>query len=397
MLNHRFITTEFKDAASFVEDAVKFLKKHAEGKKVFCALSGGIDSSATYLLLKRANINTIPVFIDHGLMRIIKGKEEREHIKKLFPEVRVIDIRSTFLPQIYAAGEDAENKRKLFKKAYSETISKVIKEEKCQLLADGTILPDIEESFGVKIGDIKESMTTAEEAKLLEKNKAKFVKSQHNLSIEYDVEATVQPVASLVKDQVRAVLEYFKMPVDLVYRKAFPGPALSARIIGPVTEANLSMEKQVHDIVESTIDDYYIKQYKKPIIINTAGEQEPFQAFAAISDDVTTKRVTGLVNGTRIYDLPVIERGDFDLDALVEKATKLKGKARLLFEMAARDKGTYDVIIRSINSKDARTASVTRLPVALLGKIKEKILKIPAVKRVYFDATPKPPATIEYV
>ncbi len=397
MLNHRFIITEFKDAATFVEGAVKFLQKHAKGKKVFCALSGGIDSSAAYLLLKKAGINTIPVFIDHGLMRIIRGKEEREHIKKLFPDVRVIDIRSTFLPQIYAAGEDAENKRKLFKKAYSETISKVIKEEKCQLLCDGTILPDIEESFGVKIGDVKESMTTDDEAKLLEKNKARFVKSQHNLSIEYDVEATVQPVASLIKDQVRAVLDYFKMPVDLVYRKAFPGPALAARIIGPVTEANLSMEKQVHDIVESTVDDYYMKQHKKPLIINAAGEQEPFQAFAAISDDVTTKKVTGLVNGARTYELPAIERGKLDIDALIGKATKLKGRARLFYEMAARDKGTYDVVVRSINSKDARTASVTRLPVAVLGEIKDKIMEIAAVKRVYLDVTPKPPATIEYV
>nr|MDO8083890.1 hypothetical protein [Candidatus Sigynarchaeum springense] len=397
MLNHRFITSEFKDAASFVDGAVRFLEKHAKEKKVFCALSGGIDSSATYLLLKKANINMIPVFIDHGLMRIIRGKEERDHIKNLFPDVRVIDIRSTFLPQIYAAGEDAENKRKLFKKAYSETISRVIKEEKCQLLADGTILPDIEESFGVKIGDIKESMTIADEAELLEKNKANFVKSQHNLSIEYDVEATVQPVASLTKHQVRKVLEYFKMPVELVYRKAFPGPALSARIIGPVTEANLSMEKRVHDIVESAVDDYYIKNYKKPLIINAAGEQEPFQAFAAISDDVTTKKVTGLFNGARTYELPAIERGKLDLDVLVEKATKLKGRARLLFEMVARDKGTYDVVIRSINSKDARTASVTRLPVALLAGIKDQILKIPAVKRVYLDVTPKPPATIEYV
>ncbi|MBN2150909.1 MAG: hypothetical protein JW839_05675 [Candidatus Lokiarchaeota archaeon] len=396
MLNHRFIT-EWKGAESFVEGAVEFIRKHAEGRKVFCALSGGIDSAATYLLLKKSGIDTVPVFIDHGLMRIIRGKEEREHIKKLFPDVRVVDIRSTFLPQIYAAGEDAENKRKLFKKAYSDTISRVIKEERCQLLADGTILPDIEESFGVKIGDVKESMTTADEAKLLEKNKARFVKSQHNLSIEYEVEATVQPVASLIKDQVRAVLEFFEMPVDLVYRKAFPGPALSARIIGPVTEANLAMEKQVHDIVESTVDDHYMKEHKKPLIINAAGEQEPFQAFAAISDDVTTKKVTGLVNGARTYELPAIERGELDLDALIGKATKLKGRARLFFEMAARDEGIYDVVIRSVNSKDARTASVTRLPLPVLGELKDAMLQIPAVKRVYLDVTPKPPATIEYV
>ena len=226
MLNHRLIDPS-REPEKFVKEAVQFLHKHAKNKKVFCALSGGIDSSATYLLLKEAEIETIPVFIDHGLMRIIRGVEEREHIKKLFPDVLVIDIRETFLPRIFGE-EDAEIKRKLFKNAYSDTISRVIKKENCQLLADGTILPDIEESFGVKISDLKETMSLQEELSLKAKNPQGFVKSQHNLDIEYDVEATIQPVASLTKPEVRKTLEYFNMPKELVFRKAFPGPALSA-------------------------------------------------------------------------------------------------------------------------------------------------------------------------
>ncbi|NIU87775.1 MAG: hypothetical protein GWN56_11000, partial [Nitrosopumilaceae archaeon] len=82
-----------KKPKKFVKAAIIFLNKYAKNKKVFCALSGGIDSSVTYLLLKEAKINTIPVFIDHGLMRIINGIEEREHIQKLFPDVRILDIR----------------------------------------------------------------------------------------------------------------------------------------------------------------------------------------------------------------------------------------------------------------------------------------------------------------
>ncbi|NIU87776.1 MAG: hypothetical protein GWN56_11005, partial [Nitrosopumilaceae archaeon] len=93
-------------------------------------------------------------------------------------------------------------------------ISKVIREESCDLLADGTILPDIEESFGVKIGDLKESMSIEEEKDLMEKHLEGFVKSQHNVEIEYDVEATIQPVASLTKHEVREILKYFKMPQE---------------------------------------------------------------------------------------------------------------------------------------------------------------------------------------
>ena len=318
MLNHRLIDPP-REPEKFVKAAIEFLNRHAKDKKVFCALSRGIDSSATYLTLKEAKIDTIPVFIDHGLMRIIRGVEEREYIKKLFPDVVVLDIRDEFLPKIIGE-EDAEKKRQLFKDAYSSTISKVIKEENCDLLADGTILPDIEESFGCKITDLKETMSLEEEAALLEQNKAGFVKSQHNLDIEYDVEATIQPVASLTKPEVRKVLAYFKMPQELVYRKAFPGPALSARIIGPVSMENLTFEKKVHDIVESRVEDYYVEKHGKPMIINDNGEQEPFQVFAAVSIDALSRKVTGLQDGKRTYDAPLVEKGLWDFEKLVQKA-----------------------------------------------------------------------------
>ena len=395
MLNHRLINAP-KKPKKFVQAAIDFLQRHARDKKVFCALSGGIDSSATYILLKEAKINTIPVFIDHGLMRIIKGIEEREYIKKLFPDVRVADIRNEFLPKIYGEG-DAENKRKLFKAAYSEIISKIINEESCDLLADGTILPDIEESFGVKITDLKETMSLEEEKELMQHHIEGFVKSQHNVEIEYDVEATIQPVASLTKHEVRKVLEFFEMPQELIYRKAFPGPALSARIIGPVTKENLTFEKKVHDLIESSVENYYQETYGKMMIINKDGEQEPFQVFAAISEDVLNKRVTGLIDGKRTYEKVLCEKGDWDFKNLTKKASELEGYSRILYELGGKTEGKYDVIIRSINSRDARTARVTNLPIELLNKLKEDLLRMSETKYIFFDVTPKPPATIEYV
>jgi len=287
---------------------------------------------------------------------------------------------------------------KALKKAYSETISRVIEEEKCDLLADGTILPDIEESFGVKITDLKETMSVEEERDLLEKNIQGFVKSQHNLDIEYDVEATIQPVASLTKPEVREILKYFEMPQELVYRKAFPGPALSARIVGPVSLDNLAFEKRVHDIVESRIEDFYVEKYGKPMIINDKGEQEPFQAFAAISsENILTREVTGLVDGKRTYMAPLCEKGEWDFEKLTTKASQLTDHARIFYELGGNKDGKYDIVIRSINSIDARTASVTNLPFELLNELKEKLLEIPETRNIYIDVTSKPPATIEYV
>ena len=264
------------------------------------------------------------------------------------------------------------------------------------LYAD-TILPDIEESFGVKITDIKETLTIQEELDLKAKFNRGFVKSQHNLDIEYDVEATIQPVASLTKPEVREILKFFKMPEEIIYRKAFPGPALAARIIGPITAENLAFEKKVHDIVESKINEFYIKKHGKSMIINDKGEQEPFQMFAAISEDVLNKKVTGLVNGQRTYDFPLAVYGKWNYKSLVEIASKFTGYTRMFYEIVDCKKGVYDVVIRSVNSIDARTASVTDLPFDLISSISEKLSDIPETKRIYFDMTPKPPGTIEYV
>ncbi|NIU87777.1 MAG: hypothetical protein GWN56_11010, partial [Nitrosopumilaceae archaeon] len=98
------------------------------------------------------------------------------------------------------------------------------------------------------------------------------------------------------------------------------------------------------------------------------GEQEPFQVFAAISEDVLNKKVTGLVDGRRTYDKPLDVKGNWDYDILINKASQLEGHTRLLYELGSRSDGKYDVIIRSINSKDARTATVTNLPLKVLNE-----------------------------
>jgi len=134
------------------------------------------------------------------------------------------------------------------------------------------------------------------------------------------------------------------------------------------------------------------------MIINDKGEQEPFQVFAATSsENILTREVTGLVDGKRTYMAPLCEKGEWDFEKLTAKASKLTDHARVFFELGGNKEGKYDVVIRSINSIDARTASVTNLPFDLISELKEKLLKIPETKNIYIDVTPKPPATIEYV
>ena len=57
----------------------------------------------------------------------------------------------------------------------------------------------------------------------------------------------------------------------------------------------------------------------------------------------------------------------------------------------------YVIAIRSINSVDAVTAQVVRLPWELLETMASRIIaEVDGVNRVVYDITQKPPGTIEW-
>jgi len=55
------------------------------------------------------------------------------------------------------------------------------------------------------------------------------------------------------------------------------------------------------------------------------------------------------------------------------------------------------IVVRCLNSVDAREATSVDLPWETLHRICRRITAIPGVNRCVYDITPKPPATIEYV
>lgn len=55
------------------------------------------------------------------------------------------------------------------------------------------------------------------------------------------------------------------------------------------------------------------------------------------------------------------------------------------------------IVLRCIESTDARTATVTQLPWDKLNRICRRITNIKDVNRCLYDLTPKPPATVEYI
>lgn len=171
------------------------------------------------------------------------------------------------------------------------------------------------------------------------------IKRQHNILTQLGIDtkkdfgyAVLEPLKTLRKDDVREAAKLLGIPKEISQRIPFPGPALAARIVGEVTAERLETVRKATAIVEDELSD-----------------SGAFQYMAVLLNDYAT----GIRNNKR-------EFGQI-------------------------------IVVRCVESVDARQASVTQLDWPKLNRLCERIVKIPGVNRCLYDLTPKPPATIEYV
>ena len=307
-------------AQEFIEQQVAEIRAQVGDKKVLLALSGGVDSSVVAaLLIKAIGKQLVCVHVNHGLMR--KGESEQVidvFQNQLDANLIYIDATDRFL-DLLAGVDEPEKKRKIiggeFIKVFDEEASKL---EGISFLAQGTIYPDILESDGVKahhnVGGLPEDM-------------------QFEL---------VEPVRLLFKDEVRVVGRELGLPSSMVDRQPFPGPGLGVRCLGAITRDRLNALREADAILREECD-------------NAGLTDKVWQFFTVVPDF----RSTGVVDGKRRFDWPVI--------------------------------------IRAVNTVDAMTATVPEIDWAILKKITDRILnEVDGVCRVLYDLTPKPCGTIEW-
>jgi GMP synthase (glutamine-hydrolysing) len=314
----RITTKELAD--KFIEEQIKLIKEQVGDKKVLLALSGGVDSSVVAaLLIKAIGKQLVCVHVNHGLMR----KGESEQVIEIFQKgldanLIYIDATDRFLDLLKDVDEP-ERKRKIigneFVRVFDEEASKL---KGISFLAQGTIYPDIIESDGVKahhnVGGLPEDMAFE----------------------------LVEPIRLLYKDEVREVGRSLGLPSTMVDRQPFPGPGLGVRCLGAITKDRL------HALRES--DAILREEFDKAGLTNKI-----WQFFTVIPDF----RTTGVKDGKRAYDWPVI--------------------------------------IRAVNTVDAMVCSVPEIDYSILNKITDRILKeVEGVCRVLYDLSPKPSATIEW-
>ena len=68
---------------AYLEQAIEIIKEKVGDKKVICALSGGVDSSVTAILIHKAIGDQLTcIYVNNGLMR----KNESEEVIKLYTD-----------------------------------------------------------------------------------------------------------------------------------------------------------------------------------------------------------------------------------------------------------------------------------------------------------------------
>ncbi|MBR2013120.1 MAG: glutamine-hydrolyzing GMP synthase, partial [Clostridia bacterium] len=233
----RITNKELADA--FIEEQIAAVRAQVGDKKVLLALSGGVDSSVVAaLLIKAIGKQLICVHVNHGLMR----KNESENVIKIFGEeldanLIYVDATDRFLDLLKDVAEP-EKKRKIIGAEFINVFAdEARKLEGVSFLAQGTIYPDILESFKQAEGK-------------------KAVKSHHNVGgLPEDLQfELVEPIKLLFKDEVRVVGEALGLPHAMVYRQPFPGPGLGVRCLGAITRDRLNALREADAILREEFD-----------------------------------------------------------------------------------------------------------------------------------------------
>lgn len=398
--------TETFDANSFIQLQTEEIKNTLENDKAIIAVSGGVDSTTCAALTRKAiGKNLVCVFIDTNFMR----KGEPETVKKYLAKpplklpLKIVKAQKRFMKSLEGL-TDAEEKRKAFRHTFYSTLGDTAKKEKCKWLVQGTIAPDLIETKG-------------------------GVKTQHNVLEQIGIDPkekygykVVEPVASLYKPQVRILSRKLGFPKEMSERQPFPGPGLMVRSVGPVSQGKLQQLKTATEIIEKALKHYGAQQYFAAIIENNPYEgMETYGLSKDLSEllnlesedldvSILENMATGVVEGKRIYGQmagvtfsPTIkEEMDEIIMKLVAECSRLvrdnPNYIRLLLEIKRIEKRkSYAAIIRAINTDKFLTAQPLKIDWKKLTSISSKIIRqCTKVSAVYYDLTPKPPATIEF-
>lgn len=395
--------SETFDPKTFVEKQVKEIRSVIGSSKALVAVSGGVDSSTCAVLTHMAiGDNLICVILDDGFMRLNETETVADALSRppLNLPVKIERVQERFFKALFGI-RDAEEKRKAFRTVFYEVLSEIARRNGCEYLVQGTILADIIETRD-------------------------GIKTQHNVLEQIGINPrelygfkVVEPLASLLKWQVREVARYLKIPPEISERQPFPGPGLSIRVVGEIRFDKLMTLKRATKIVEEYLEPYRPSQHFAAIVDNrfkpnpNVGKIKRLAAEVLGVEDkrifvkVFQDKATGVRDGRRRYG-NIIAVGPIHSMERMPRLNSLLEMQKLIIETnpsvtrvlylirGSNVKRAYSIIVRAIKTEDFLTASVAEIPWDRLIECADRILEdCPDISEVYYDVTPKPPATIE--
>ncbi len=316
------ITAQELNPENFITEKIKDIQDIVGDGLAINALSGGVDSSTVTMLGHRALGKSLQtVFVENGLMREGEAEQVVGLFQKFGVEVDVVDARQEFFAALDGVADPEEKREAITQTFYRTVFGRMVKESGAKYLLQGTILTDVDETIA-------------------------GIKRQHNVFEQLGIDPQeafgyriIEPLVQLRKDGVRIIGKALGLPAELFKRIPFPGPALSARLIGAVTPERIETVRKATVIVEQLLK-----------------ATDAFQYMAILHKD----RVTGMRDGNR----------DFG----------------------------QQIEVRCWESVDARTATPTHLSFEILEKLASEIIRdVPGIVSVTYNIAPKPPSTIEAV
>ncbi len=302
---------------SFIETTIQEIRSLVgPEEKVICALSGGIDSTVTAILVHKAiGDRLIPVFVNNGLLRKSEPEEVLSLMQSLGIKLEYVDASSLFLERLKGV-EDPEKKRKIIGETFIEVFEKKATNiGGVRYLAQGTLYPDVIESVSFR-------------------GPSAVIKSHHNVGglPEKMNLKLIEPLRELFKDEVRKIAELLGLPKPIVWRQPFPGPGLAIRILGEVTPERLSILREADAIVQEEMlaSGWYYKVW---------------QSFAVL----LPVKTVGVMGDYRTYEYVIALRVVDSQDAMTADWVRLpydlleRIARRLINEVKGVNRAVYDI------------------------------------------------------
>ena len=309
--------------ASFIESTVADLKKQLGDNKVILALSGGVDSSVTAVLLNKAiGKNLTCIFVDHGLLRKNEFEKVMDDYEHLGLNVIGVNAKEKFYRELHGV-TDPEQKRKIIGKGFIDVFDEEAKKLKdIKWLGQGTIYPDVIESLSIT---------------------GTVIKSHHNVGGLPDTMKLklVEPLRLLFKDEVRRVGNELGMMPNLIKRHPFPGPGLGIRVLGEITPEKIEILQNADDIYISLMREWglYDKIWQAGSIllpvrsVGVMGDERTYEYTIALRAVTSTDAMTA-----DWAQLPY----DFLAKVSNEIINKVKGVNRVVYDISSKPPATIE-------------------------------------------------------